>query len=122
MTERSQKITFAERRESGVRGILIPCADYRCSHSIAVSGDSWPDDVGLSDIEPRFVFGVCGKRGADVRPDFQLEPAAASRDGLSLALVAHIGVAPGLLAEVRGLDGRMVAGEPFHSRLPLSIR
>jgi hypothetical protein len=24
----------------------------------------------LSDIEARFVCGACGKRGADVRPDF----------------------------------------------------
>jgi hypothetical protein len=24
----------------------------------------------LSDIEPRFVRTACGKRGADVRPDF----------------------------------------------------
>jgi hypothetical protein len=36
----------------------------------AVNGDRWPDDVGLSDIEPRFICGACGHRGADVRPDF----------------------------------------------------
>jgi hypothetical protein len=30
---RSTKITFAEMREQGVRGILIYCADYHCSHS-----------------------------------------------------------------------------------------
>jgi hypothetical protein len=30
---RPTKITFAEMRESGVRGILIYCADYHCSHS-----------------------------------------------------------------------------------------
>ena len=70
MTERSQKITFAEMREMGVRGLLIYCADYRCSHSIAISGDGWPDDARLSDIEERFTCRVCGKRGADVRPDF----------------------------------------------------
>jgi hypothetical protein len=38
--------------------------------SIAISGDEWPDDVRLSDIEDRFVCKACGKRGADVRPDF----------------------------------------------------
>ena len=70
MPDRPQKITFAEMREMGVRGILIYCADYHCSHSIAISGDAWPDDVRLSDIEHRFVCEVCGKRGADVRPDF----------------------------------------------------
>jgi hypothetical protein len=33
---RPQKITFGEMRSTGVRGVLIYCADYRCSHSIAV--------------------------------------------------------------------------------------
>ena len=53
--ERPTKITFGDMREQGVRGILIYCADYRCSHSIAISGDPWPDDLRLSDIEGRFV-------------------------------------------------------------------
>jgi hypothetical protein len=39
---RPQKITFAEMRSSGVRGLLIYCTDYRCSHSIAISADRWP--------------------------------------------------------------------------------
>jgi hypothetical protein len=34
-----QKITFGEVRASGVRGILIYCADYRCPHPIAISGN-----------------------------------------------------------------------------------
>jgi hypothetical protein len=67
---RPQKITFGDMREMGVRGVLIYCADYRCSHSVALSADRWPDDVRLSDIELRFVCGACGKRGAEVRPDF----------------------------------------------------
>ena len=49
-------------RSSGLRGLLIYCADYRCSHYIAISGDRWPDDIRLSDIEPRFVCTACGKR------------------------------------------------------------
>jgi hypothetical protein len=44
----SDRITFAEMRDMGVRGILVYCGDFRCSHSIAISGDSWPDDVRLS--------------------------------------------------------------------------
>jgi hypothetical protein len=70
--DRPQKITFGEMREMGVRGLLVYCADYRCSHSMAISGDAWPDDVRLSDIETRFVCQACDKRGADVRPDFAL--------------------------------------------------
>ena len=63
--------TFGDMRDMGVRGLLIYCADYRCSHSIAISGDRWPDHVRLSDIEPLFVCRPRGKRSADVRPDFK---------------------------------------------------
>jgi hypothetical protein len=67
---RPQKITFAEMRDMGVRGLLIYCQDYKCSHSLAISADRWPDDLRLSDIEPRFTCKACVHRGADVRPDF----------------------------------------------------
>ena len=67
---RPTKITFAEMRESGVRGILIYCADYHCSHSMAMSAARWPDDLRLSDIEDRFTCSACGKPGADIGPDF----------------------------------------------------
>jgi hypothetical protein len=70
MADRPVKITFAEMRNSGVRGILVYCSDYRCSHSMALMADHWPDDMRLSDIEAQFVCSVCGKRGADVRPNF----------------------------------------------------
>jgi hypothetical protein len=70
MADRPQKITFADMRDMGVRGLLIDCSDYKCSHLITMSGDRWPDDMRLSDLEPRFVCKICGKRGADVRPDF----------------------------------------------------
>jgi hypothetical protein len=40
------------------------------SYLITMSGDRWPDDLRLSDIESRFICGACGKRGADVGPDF----------------------------------------------------
>jgi len=71
MLARPQKITLGEMRSSGVRGLLIYCADYRCSHSTAISADRWPDDVRLSDLEPKFTCQACGHRGADVRPNFQ---------------------------------------------------
>jgi len=67
---RPAKISFAEMRDMGVRGLLVYCADYHCSHSIAISADAWPDEARLSDIEERFTCRVCGKRGADLRPDF----------------------------------------------------
>jgi hypothetical protein len=59
-----QKITFGEMRAPGVRNVLVYC------RYIAISVDFWPDRLRLSDIEDRFVCRVCGKRGADIRPDF----------------------------------------------------
>ena len=50
-------------RDMGVRGVLIYCADYHCSHSVALSADRWPDELRLSDLEPRFVCRACGTRG-----------------------------------------------------------
>ena len=73
MPDRPQKTTFADMRDVGVRGLLIYCSDYKCSHLITMSGDRWPDDMRLSDVELRFICSACGKRGADVRPDFQLD-------------------------------------------------
>jgi len=39
-----EKMALGEMRASGVRGLLIYCADYRCSHSVEMSGDRWADD------------------------------------------------------------------------------
>jgi hypothetical protein len=68
---RPAKITFSELRDMGLHGVVVYCADYHCSHSIAISAERWGDDVRLSDIEPMFTCTACGKRGADVRPDLQ---------------------------------------------------
>jgi hypothetical protein len=67
---REQKITLGEMRQSGVHGLLIYCSDYRCSYHLKISADAWPDEVRLSDLEPRFVCKACGTRGADIRPNF----------------------------------------------------
>jgi hypothetical protein len=37
--KRPEKITVGEMRSSGVRGVLVYCADYHCSHSIAIGAD-----------------------------------------------------------------------------------
>jgi hypothetical protein len=63
---RPQKITLGEMRSSGVRGLLVYCSDYECSHWTRLSADAcqrWPDHVRLSDIESQFVCKACGKKG-----------------------------------------------------------
>jgi hypothetical protein len=59
-----QKITFAEMRAGGVRGLLIYCSDYHCSHWTMISDVRQPDDIRLSDIEYRFTCTACGPVGA----------------------------------------------------------
>jgi hypothetical protein len=67
------------RHKCSSGGLLIYRADFKCSHSVGVLADQWPDKVRLTDIEPHCVCTACGKRGADVRPDFywNSKPAAA---------------------------------------------
>jgi hypothetical protein len=67
---REQKITIGEMRESGPSRLIVYCGDYHCVHSVVIGTERWPNDVRLSDLEPRFVCKVCGHRGADVQPDF----------------------------------------------------
>jgi len=68
------KITFGEMRSSDVGDVLIYYRDHRCNHHVEIRSDRWADDIRLSDIEPGFVCTACGKRGADVRPDFGRAP------------------------------------------------
>jgi hypothetical protein len=62
---------LGEMRSSGVRGLLVYCADYSCAHAVRIDADRWPDHVRLSDLELLFVCQACGQRGADVRLDWQ---------------------------------------------------
>ena len=107
LAARPQKITFGEMREMGVRGVLVYCADYHCSHSMAMNADHWPDDVRLSDIEPRFVCAACGKRGADVRPDFNWNRPCRSGHRVSMKLTAETSFRqPGSRSAQAGRDRR----------------
>jgi hypothetical protein len=75
--EASRENQLRRDARDGVRGILIYCADFKCSHSTAAAAGQWPDELGLSDIEVRFTCKTCGKKGADVRPDFNWDKKSA---------------------------------------------
>jgi hypothetical protein len=68
--KRPQKITLGEVRAMGIRGLLVYCSDYQCSHNVEIIADQWSDDVRLSDLEPLFTCQACGIKGAEVRADF----------------------------------------------------
>ena len=73
LMKRPQKIILGEMREMGVRGVLVYCSDFKCSHWGRISADRWPDHVRLSDLESLFVCQACGTRPADLRPNFHWE-------------------------------------------------
>ncbi len=62
MPNRPQKITFADMRDMGVRGLVIYCSDDKCSHPITMSGERWRDDMRLSDLELRFLWQARRRR------------------------------------------------------------
>ena len=67
MQDYPTKITFGEMRETGATRIIVFCRDYCCSHNVQMDASRWPDEVRISDVEPRFICTVCGKRGSSIR-------------------------------------------------------
>jgi hypothetical protein len=63
MSDRPQKITFADMGDMGVRGLLIYCSDCRCSHLITMGGDRCPMRSGSPTSSLRF---VCRLRQAEM--------------------------------------------------------
>jgi len=60
MPSRPDKITLGEMRASGVRGLLIYCSDYHCSHWTAISGDMGPTCADGC-ITSHDIFGLAQK-------------------------------------------------------------
>ena len=65
---RPQKITLGEMRQSDAHDLIAYCTAPLCGHHVVVDASQWPDDVRISDLEPRFVCSKCGGKGADIRP------------------------------------------------------
>jgi hypothetical protein len=66
-----ERISFAEMRAAGMRGIVVCCSNDRCGLWIRLNSDRWADGVRPSDIEPGIVCTACRHRGVNVRPDWQ---------------------------------------------------
>jgi hypothetical protein len=71
-----KRITFGEMRATGVRGILVYCSDYHCSHWVKLAAGRWPGQVRLSDIEDSFVHGMRPPRRRHSAELATTEPAA----------------------------------------------
>jgi hypothetical protein len=58
-------------RSHGVTHLWINCADFTCNHQALMSLEGLPVDLVLADLKPRMRCAKCGRRGADVRPDWR---------------------------------------------------
>jgi hypothetical protein len=55
---RQQKITLGECGPTAAPyPAAIYCGDYKCAHLIEIDSFHWPDEVRLSDLEPKLPVG-----------------------------------------------------------------
>jgi hypothetical protein len=64
---RPTKITFDEMRDMGVRGVVIYCQDYKCSHSLALSAEPFSRNLNQKQNLPAHDAGW-HVSSADLRP------------------------------------------------------
>jgi hypothetical protein len=69
---RDKPVTLGNLREHRIRRLLVFCGNPKCKHQATIEHFPWPDDVTLSDFQPRMLCKVCGHLGADVRPDWDV--------------------------------------------------
>jgi hypothetical protein len=55
---------------SGARDVIVYCRDYRCSHSVEMNADAFPDEVRVSDVEPRYNPFTLGGVIESITPPF----------------------------------------------------
>jgi hypothetical protein len=58
-------------RNHGVTHLRINCVDPACNHHTLISLEGLPDDLVLADLKPTLRCAKCGRKGADVRPDWR---------------------------------------------------
>jgi hypothetical protein len=63
-------VTLGHIRGHGCRDLLIYCHDTICNHSVRLNADHLPDDMPVRSLCPRMTCTKCGRKGAEVRPDW----------------------------------------------------
>jgi len=64
-------------RQMRVRGLLVYCSDYKCSHWGNISADRWRDYVRLSDLEVLFVCSGLRREASRDQAGLRVEQTAA---------------------------------------------
>jgi hypothetical protein len=71
LDQRMTRPDVAHFRNHGVTHLCINCIDLACNHQTLISLEGLPDDLVLADLKPRMRCARCGRKGADVRPDWR---------------------------------------------------
>jgi hypothetical protein len=64
-------MTFGNMRQLGVRALVVYCLNPDCRHETVINVDDYGDNVIVPWFGPRMVCSVCGRLGADVRPNWK---------------------------------------------------
>jgi hypothetical protein len=107
-------------RSSGVRGVLIYCSDYRCSHWTAISGDQWPDYVRLSD-DPIRACRDLGSHGRDAELKRFKHPAKITAAPEKYQFCSNTAPARGSAEAANPTEGGLLVGEPKLRRVEFEI-
>lgn len=65
-----EKITLGKRREMGIRGLLVYCLDYKAAKMSKSAPTNGRITSGFPISSPLFLCQACGRKGAEVRADF----------------------------------------------------
>jgi hypothetical protein len=66
----SESVTLGHIRRHGCRDVLVYCRDIVCNHSVTTNTDHLGDDTPMRSLGARTACSKCGRRGAEVRPDW----------------------------------------------------
>ena len=66
----SKSVTLGHIRSHGCRDVLVYCRDIVCNHSAKMNADHLGDHTPVRSLGARMACTKCGRRGAEVRPDW----------------------------------------------------
>jgi hypothetical protein len=67
---RRQRNTVSRVKGYGVTHLLVYCSRPECRNERRLPVEQFPDDAEILSIGPRMRCEKCGRKGADVRPDW----------------------------------------------------
>ena len=76
-----EPMTLGNMRANGVRSLIVHCSNVQCRHEAIVNVDALPANAAVPVLGLRMRCDRCGRRGADVMPNWNARPNVGAFDG-----------------------------------------